>query len=282
MEEILNKELISFGNTSIQVADLIALAMIFLATRLVLWLVRRLIKQRILKKKLDSGRSMAVFQIFKYFLIVIAIVIGLDVIGVKITILLAGSAALLVGIGLGLQQLFNDLVSGIVLLIEGTVTVDDIVEIDGIVGKIEEINLRTSQLLTRDAISILVPNSKLVSDNVINWSHNRQSTRFHIGVGVAYGSDVALVARLIQAAAEEHQAVEPDPAPGVRLVDFGESSLDFKLNFWSRKMWMIEDVKSELRMAIEQKFRDNQVTIPFPQRDLHLKTPFQSQTPTNR
>lgn len=272
MEEILKKELISFGDTSIQIADLFVLAIVFLATRVLLWSVRRIIKQRISSRKLDSGRSMAVFQIFKYFVIVIAIVIGLDIIGVKITILLAGSAALLVGVGLGVQQLFNDLVSGIVLLIEGTVTVDDIVEIDGVIGKIEEINLRTSQLLTRDAISILVPNSKLVSDNVINWSHNRQSTRFHIEVGVAYGSDVALVTKLIQEAAQEHPGVELKPVPGVRLIDFGDSSLDFKVNFWSEKMWFIEDVKSEIRIAIEQKFRDHGVTIPFPQRDLHVRS----------
>ena len=114
----------------------------------------------------------------------------------------------------------------------------------------------------------------MVGDNVINWSHNRKSTRFHVNIGVAYGSDVALVTKLIEEAALEHPDVVSEPPPGVRLVDFGDSSLDFKVNFWSQKMWMIEDVKSEIRIAIEQKFRDNGVTIPFPQRDVHHKTPF--------
>lgn len=280
MQEFLNSELISFGDTTLKVTSLILLAIVFLTTRLLLWAVKRFVKKRAETRQVDIGRSMAVFQIFKYFVVVIAIVIGLDVVGVKITILLAGSAALLVGIGLGVQQLFNDLVSGIVLLVEGTVSIEDIVELDGIVGKIEKINLRTSQLLTRDAISILVPNSKLVGDNVINWSHNRRLTRFDVKVGVAYGSDVALVKRLIEAAGQEHPDVAPDPKPVVRMTDFGDSSLDFKLLFWSNKMWQIEDVRSELRMTIDQKFRQNQVTIPFPQRDLHFKSVLQSQTQT--
>jgi small-conductance mechanosensitive channel len=277
MNEIFNKELISFGDASIHVSDIVLLALVLVSTRMLLWIVKRVIGQRIKTRKLDAGRSMAVFQIFKYFVVVAAIVIGLDIIGVKVTLLLAGSAALLVGIGLGVQQLFNDLVSGIVLLVEGTVTVDDIVELDGMVGKIEEINLRTSQLLTRDAISILVPNSKLVSDNVINWSHNRKLTRFKVGVGVAYGSDVPLVRQLIKEATISHPDVAGDPEPVVRMIDFGDSSLDFEVYFWSQKMWQIEDVRSEIRIAVDRLFRENQVTIPFPQRDLHFKTTFQNQ-----
>jgi len=265
-------ELVPIGNSTIRIGDLIIIALILIITRIVIWMVRRILKKRIKVHKLDSGRSMAVFQIFKYVLIVFAIVLSLDVIGIKITLILAGSAALLVGIGLGLQQLFNDLVSGIVLLIEGTVTVGDIVEIDGMVGKIEEINLRTSQLMTRNQISILVPNSKLVSENVINWTHNRQLTRFDVTVGVAYGSDVALVIKLIKEAANEHKAVAQEPGPDVLMTDFGESSLDFELKYWSQEMWNINAVSSDLRIAIEQKFRDNKVTIPFPQRDLYLKT----------
>ncbi len=272
MEQFWTTELLNFGNVSIHLGDLILIGTILLFTRIILWVSKRLIKKRIKTNRLDSGRSMAIFQIFKYILIVFAIIISLDVIGIKITLLLAGSAALLVGIGLGLQQLFNDLVSGIVLLIEGTVTVDDIVELDGIVGKIEEINLRTSQLMTRSEISIIVPNSKLVSDNVINWSHNRRLTRFDVNVGVAYGSDVSLVIKLIKEAASENSDVATDPEPIVIMKDFGESSLDFVLKYWSMKMWTIESVSSDLRIAIEEKFRANNVTIPFPQRDLHLKS----------
>lgn len=277
MQNFWSIDIINTGVIHIQVVHLALLILVFLGTRIILWGIKRIIKRRTSSENLDTGRSMAVYQIVKYFVIVLALVVALDIVGVKVTILLAGSAALLVGVGLGVQQLFNDLVSGIVLLVEGTVSIEDIVELDGMVGKIEKINLRTSQLLTRDAISILVPNSKLVGDNVINWSHNRKSTRFHIEVGVAYGSDVPLVMKLIQKATSEHPDVVSEPLPGVRLVDFGNSSLDFKVNFWSKKMWMIEDVKSEIRIAIEQEFRNNNVTIPFPQRDLHFKTTLQGQ-----
>lgn len=271
MQEFLNQNILKVGKVDVQVVDLVVLISIFLVTRLLLWLIKRIIIRGARSRRIDERRSHGVYQIIKYMMVVIAIILALDVIGIKITILLAGSAALLVGVGLGIQQLFNDLVSGIVLLVEGSVSVEDIVEIDGVVGKVEEINLRTSQLLTRDGISILVPNSKLVGDNVINWSHNSQITRFKIGVGVAYGSNVQLVMDLIKKAVTDHPKAVSQPAPNVRLVDFGESSLDFEVYFWSEEMWFIEDVRSQIRIEIERLFGENHVTIPFPQRDLHLK-----------
>jgi small-conductance mechanosensitive channel len=163
-------------------------------------------------------------------------------------------------------------VSGILLLFEGTVTVGDVIELNNIIGKVEKISIRTSKIETRDRIVIIVPNSKLVSDNVINWSHNRAVTRFRIKVGVAYGSNVRLVMQLLEKAAEEHPDVVDNPAPKARFVNFGESSLDFELLFFSTKMFDIEFVKSEIRVDIDQKFRDNGVVIPFPQRDLHVKS----------
>ena len=119
---------------------------------------------------------------------------------------------------------------------------------------------------------IIVPNSKLVSDNVINWSHNRSVTRFRIKVGVAYGSDVILVMQLLKDAALEHPEVVRTPEPKARFIDFGESSLDFELLFYSKRMFDIEFVRSDIRVKIDQKFRENNITIPFPQRDLHFKT----------
>ncbi|MFT7031218.1 MAG: small-conductance mechanosensitive channel [Marinoscillum sp.] len=196
----------------------------------------------------------------------------LDSIGVEITLLLAGSAALLVGLGFGIQQIFNDVVSGILLLFEGTVSVGDIVEIEHIVGKVQRIALRTSIIQTRDHISIIVPNSKLVSDNVINWTHNRSQTRFNIKIGVAYGSDVPLVMRLLEEAATAQKAVAKNPKPNARFIDFGDSALMFEILFWSDKMFEIEFIKSAIRVEIDALFRTNNVIIPFPQRDLHLKT----------
>ena len=271
LEQILEYEIFSAGGYTVTPFEIVRLLVLLLISWVLIRLAHSLIQKRIKSGRFDKGRGHAFYQILRYIIIIFAALIGLDMIGVHLTLLLAGSAALLVGIGLGLQQIFNDIVSGILLLFEGTVSVGDIVELNSVVGKVRSISIRTSKIETRDRTVIIVPNSKLVSDNVINWSHNRIATRFNIKVGVAYGSDVKLVMRLLCEAANEHEDVDSEPIPEARFVDFGESSLDFELLFFSTKMFSIELVKSDLRVAIDQKFRDHQVTIPFPQRDLHVK-----------
>ncbi|UXP31686.1 mechanosensitive ion channel [Reichenbachiella agarivorans] len=270
VKEFLHTELLHVGEYQIMVFHVLALAGIFLGTKLILFVIYRVFLKQIERKNFDKGRSLAFYQIIKYVLIVVAIALGLETMGIKLTLLLAGSAALLVGLGLGIQQFFNDLVSGLVLLVEGTVTVGDIVELDGLVGKITEINMRTSNVATRDGIMIIVPNSKLVSDNVINWSHNREATRFKVNVGVAYGTDLETAERLILDAALNTEHVSKTPAPFSRFIDFGNSSLDLEVYFWTKNMWHIEYVKSEIRKRIYKSFNQNKITIPFPQRDIHI------------
>lgn len=272
LDKLLSKVLFSVNDYAISGYDLLGVALIIILCFVAIKIVKRIFKRQINKGRIDSGRGLAIYQIFKYIIIVVTIILALDTIGVKVTILLAGSAALLVGVGLGLQQLFNDLVSGLFLLFEGTVTVGDIVEIDGLVGRVKEINIRTSNIESRGGISIIVPNSKLVNDNVINWSHNRTVTRFDLTVGVAYGSDVRLVERLLIQAAEQHKEIVTEPKPLVRFEDFGDSALVFHLFFWSLNMFEIENIKSDIRFSIDELFRQNNVTIPFPQRDLHFKS----------
>jgi small-conductance mechanosensitive channel len=196
----------------------------------------------------------------------------LETIGVKVTVLVAGSAALLVGIGLGLQQTFNDIVSGIILLSERSIKIDDILEIDSDVVKIQSIGLRTSKGLNRDDISIIIPNSLITNNKVINWSHQSRKTRFRIDVGVAYGSDVELVIKLMEESAFEHPDIFDRDLVEARLVNFGNSSLDFQLLFFSKNIFRIGKVKGDIRKIINQKFKENKVTIPFTQMDLHLKS----------
>lgn len=274
LQELFEYKLISIGEYSLTLWHIFQIVLLALFSWIIIIFSNRLIKRQVKSKRFDPGRGHAFFQIIKYIIVVIALLGALDIIGVKLTLLLAGSAALLVGVGLGLQQVFNDIVSGIIILFEGSVSIGDIVELDNIVGKVKSISVRTSKIESRDRIVIIVPNSKLVSDNVINWSHKRDITRFNIKVGVAYGSNVKLVMQLLIESAEAHPDVVSDPAPKARLVDFGESSLDFELLFFTKKMFDIEFVKSEIRVSIEEKFRDNNVTIPFPQRDLHLRSNF--------
>lgn len=268
--EFLNKKIFSFGDYTVTPMNLLIVFLILTATSIILKLVKALVHRKLSFG--DEGRSHSVFLIIKYFVWVIAIAISLQSIGINVSILIAGSAALFVGIGFGLQALFNDLVSGILLLIEGTVKVGDIIEVDGTVGKVTEINLRTSNIITRSDTVIIVPNHNFVSEKVINWSHNDLKTRFEVSVGVAYGSDVQLVKESLLMVADECPDVAKKPKPKVWFTDFGNSSLDFKLLFWSEQVFAIQNTESDLRFAIDAIFRNNDITIPFPQRDLHIKT----------
>ena len=271
LKDILEYQLVETDKITLTVYSLIEIFIILVVTKLLITLFRKVLKRQARKNRLEVGTSHAIFQIIKYIFWIIAIVIIFDTIGFKITFLLAGSAALLVGIGLGVQEVFKDLISGFFILFEGNLRVADIVELEGnLVGKVIQIGLRTTKIETRDRVVLIIPNSKFISDRLINWSHMEKKTRFHVNIGVAYGSDVEKVTRILHEAADEHVKVARDPKPIVMFSDFGESSLDFKLHFWTYDTFWVEIIKSDLRYVINKKFIENDVTIPFPQRDVHL------------
>ncbi len=270
VKDIFKYELFEIGQYHLAVYQVILVLAIIFLTKGALFLLKKTLYKSKLFRRIDKGQAFAYYQITKYVLIVVAAALILESLGFKVTFLLAGSAALLVGIGLGLQQLFNDLVCGFIILTEHSIKVEDIIEVDGIVAKVKQIGLRTSQLETRDAIIMILPNSKIVNEKVINWSHNKGVTRFDVKVGVAYGSDVEKVKSVLLACAAENAMVSKNRESIARFVDFGESSLDFVLIFWSTEKFLIEEVKSQLRFAINKRFNEHQISIPFPQRDLHI------------
>lgn len=270
--KFLRFELFTIGEYNLKVYTILIVILIYIVTRLIIWLVKKTLYRKQSAEKLDIGNTYAIFQIIKYILWVIAIVSILQTVGVQVTVLLAGSAALLVGIGLGLQQTFNDIISGIILLSERSIKVGDILEVDNEVVKIQNIGLRTSKGLSRDDISIIIPNSLITTAKVINWSHQSNKTRFRINVGVAYGSDVDLVIKILEESAFEHPDISEKKLIQARLIDFGNSSLDFQLLFFSKNIFRIEKVKSDIRRIINRKFAENHITIPFPQMDLHFKS----------
>jgi len=272
LRKFLEFELISFEEYKIQVYTLVIIFIIFLITKLIIWLIKKTLFRKTTFNNLDKGNAYALFQIIKYVIWVIAFGLILETIGIKVTVLIAGSAALLVGIGLGLQQTFNDVISGIILLSEKSIRIDDVLEIDGDVVKIQSIGLRTSKGLNTDDISIIIPNSLITTNKVINWSHQTKKTRFRIDVGVAYGSDVDLVIKILEESAFEHQDISDRDLTEARLVNFGNSSLDFQVLFFSKNIFRINKVKSDIRRIINQKFAKNNITIPFPQVDLHFKS----------
>jgi len=272
--EFLEYHLVDIGNFSLTVSELFLIFIIFIATWILLFLIKRVVVKTMSKDKYIAGRQYSVFLLVKYLVWIIAIVLIIETIGVKVTFLIASSAALLVGLGLGLQQIFQDIVSGIFILFEGTIKVDDILDVGGIVGKIKEIRLRTSTLLTRDSTVLIIPNHKFVNENVINWSHNLEPTRFKVQVGVSYSSDEVKVRDILYQCAAEHPEVindKPQIKPIVRIIDFGDSAVVFEILFWSHDMFWIENIKSDIRFKIREKFRKEGIVIPFPQRDVHMK-----------
>ena len=271
-KEILEYKIIQIGDYSLILYHVLFVIVVFIITGLILWVVKKIFDRLVEKKHINVGKKHAVYQMIKYIVWIIAIAIALESIGIRLTLLIAGSAALLVGLGLGLQNVFRDFVSGVVILFESTIQVNDVIEVEGFVGRVKEIGLRTSKVLTRDDIITIIPNSKFTSERVINWSHTRRKTRFNLNVGVAYGSDVELVRKVLLECAAEHPEVEDTPKSFVRFIDFGNSSLDFQLYFWSVNNFFIENTKSDLRFLIDKKFRENKIQIPFPQRDLHIRT----------
>jgi len=271
LEQILDYELLKTSNLNITVFQLVVVIIILIVTTIIIRILKFFFRKVERRNKEDSGRRLALLQIIRYILWVVAIILAFEALEIKITLLLAGSAALLVGVGLGLQQIFQDILSGVAMLIEGNLKIGDIVEIkDGTIGKVRDINLRTSKIETRDNIIMVVPNSRFITENVINWSHINKHTRFSVKVGVAYGSDVKLVSKLLYESAINHKLVARHPAPFVRFLDFGESSLDFQVFFWSHENFMAENIKSDIRYEINKAFTENNVRIPFPQRDVYI------------
>lgn len=271
IKEFLEYEIFSIGDYSIKVSKIVTIVLILIATYLVLWLIKKALYSKKFSKT-DPGTSYALYQIIKYIIWVITIGIILEAIGIKVTLLLAGSAALLVGVGLGLQQTFNDIISGVILLTERSIKIGDVLDIDGDVVKIQSIGLRTSKALNRDDISIIIPNSLITTSKVINWSHQSNKTRFRIEVGVAYGSDVDLVIKILEESAKSYPDISSKDMVEARLMNFGSSSLDFHLLFFSKNIFRISKVKSDIRRIICQKFDENNIVISFPQLDVHLKT----------
>lgn len=270
--QILGTEIFTLGAYTLRISQIASILIIIIITKAILWIIKKAFFHKSKFRKIDAGSSYALLKFIRYVVWIIAIALVLESIGVKVTLLLAGSAALLVGIGLGLQQTFNDVISGIILLSERSIEVGDVLEIDSDVVIIESIGLRTSKAMNRDDISVIIPNSLITTSKVINWSHQSHQTRFKIHVGVAYGSDVDLVIKMLEESTFEHSEFHDRKLIEARLLGFGASSLDFQLLFFSANIFRIGKIKSDIRRRINKNFIENNIVIAFPQMDLHLKS----------
>ncbi len=188
--ELLNFKLFTIGKADISVSSLIFLVIFILALNFIIKLIRKLIYR---SNKLDESKKFTIFSLIKYVLYVVGFILGMNMIGINVSVLMGAYAALLVGIGLGLQNIFSDFVSGFVLLLDSSIKVGDIIEVDKLVRQVKEINLRTTTVLTRDDKYVILPNTFLTKNNLFNWTHSNLNSRFDIQVGVAYSSDVQTV-----------------------------------------------------------------------------------------
>ncbi|WP_339651781.1 mechanosensitive ion channel domain-containing protein [uncultured Maribacter sp.] len=265
----------------ITVGLLLLLTLAFLLTSTILQGIRRFFTRKM--EVDDKLKFISIFKFIKYLVYVVVILFTMSAAGINITILITASAALFVGLGLALQEIFQDIIGGVFIIVDKSLRVGDIIEIDGKVGKVFEIKLRTTRAITRDDKVIIIPNHKFISDIIYNYTQNHKTTRESIKLGVAYGSDVQLVTKILLDIIKTHRNVLKSPKPFVLFEDFGDSALLFSLNFYITDSFSDPRIKSELRYKIDEEFRNNNVTIPFPQRDVHLfqQAPFQHSAVSN-
>ena len=258
------------GHHAFTVLDLVEVVGVVFLARLILALLRRALRRAERFSTLDEGKRFIVHRMVSSVVWTFATLTVLSVLGLNLTAVWAGSAALLVGVGIGLQGFFNDVISGFVLLFEGGVAVGNVLEVDGQLVRVERIDLRSTRVVTVDGELVVLPNAKVAGDAVVNMSQGAKAIRMQVDVGVAYGSDVSLVERLLLEAMAEQPEILKTPEPTVFFQDFGDSSLDFSVMGWHRDPWDRMAIQSRIRKAIDARFRAQGVEIPFPQRTLHV------------
>jgi small-conductance mechanosensitive channel len=258
----------------------LSLLQIFLLVALliaVFWIssrTKRFLFNRLLATSgLDRSLQYAIAQIISNIVLVVGIFFVLENTGIHLAALTVFAGAVGVGVGFGLQNIASNFISGLVILAERPITIGDRVEVAGIAGQVEQIRARSTVIRTNDNIMMIVPNTKFIDSPVTNWTYGDRRVRFRIPVGVAYGSDVVKVRDALLAVAHENPDTLKEPAPNVYLEKFGDSSIDFKLVAWSSEMSARPSrYRSDLNFAIAKKFRESKIELPFPQRDLHIKS----------
>ena len=272
--KLLTRELFSLGNSPISILSITKLVIAFIVIVLFCRFLRVFLKNKLLiKLGIDEGNRIAISTIVSYSLGTLSFLIVMQAIGFNLAALAVVVGGLGVGIGFGLQNITNNFISGLTLLLERHLKVGDFIEFEGLSGYIKEVSLRSTIIRTREGGDVVVPNSKLVDNSVLNWSHDSYIARIHIPVGVAYSSDPVVVTEALLKSAYNETSVQSDPSPQVVFLNFGDSALEFELRVWVNRIDLDPDIRSSLNFTIEYNLRRQGITIPFPQRDLWLKNP---------
>ncbi len=269
--ELINHKFTLGDNIVFTPKSIAILIAVFILTSLLLKLFRKIIYRTLSSDAKIKFKS--IFSFLNYFVFIIVILITFDTIGINVTAIFAASAALLVGVGLALQTFIQDIISGVFILADQSVHVGDIIEVEKQVGRVENIKLRTTRAVTRDNKVLIIPNHKFLTSILYNWTENGVITRENIMVGVAYDSDVQKVRSIMIECAKQHKAVLKDPTPDVLFDDYGDNALLMKLFFTINNSFNAYLVKSDIRYVIFEKFKENNIEIPFPQRTVSFVNP---------
>jgi small-conductance mechanosensitive channel len=271
---LLNFKLLMVGDTKLTVGLFIGLTVSIVLLFIVSELARKFLANKILTRyKLEIGIRQSIATIFKYVVIIIGLVTILQNSNVDLSALGILAGAIGVGIGFGLQNITNNFISGLIILFERPIKVGDRIEVDEVYGDVITISARSTTILTNDNISIIVPNSQFIDNAVINWSHNDSNIRFNIPVGVSYNEDPQKIKRILLEVVRNNEGVLKHPSPDVLFDQYNDSSIDFNLRVWTTHYTNRPKVlKSQLYYEIFKKFREEKVEIPFPQRDIHIRS----------
>lgn len=278
LNQLLSQPIISIGESKLTVALVLTLVIsftvLFIGSE---WIRRFLVRKILVKRDMALGTRESIGTIVKYILIVAGIFSILQTNGIDLSAFGVLAGAIGVGIGFGLQNITNNFISGLIILFEQPIKVGDRIEVGDVNGDVVKISSRSTTVITNDNISIIVPNSKFIDSEVINWSHNEYRIRFNFPVGVSYKEDPQHVRKILIEIADAHEGVLKIPAPDVLLDSYGDNSINFNLRVWTSSYVNKPRVlRSELYYEVFRRFGEEKIEIPFPQRDIHLKSGFEN------
>jgi small-conductance mechanosensitive channel len=271
---ILNYPLFKLSDANVTLATIFKFALLVALVLVTERILRRHLVRRLLQHtRFAPSLQFAITRLAGYAFIALGCYVALQLVGINLTSLAVLAGAIGVGLGFGLQNIVHNFVSGLIILAERPISIGDRIEVGDVTGQVKEIRLRSTTVVTNDNITIIVPNSHFISDSVTNWSYGDPRVRIRLPLGVAYGTDVRLLERVLLEVAAAHAKVLRDPPPSLFFKGFGESALDFDLAVWTEEMtYNPRRLRSDLYFAIEEKLREHKIEIPFPQRDLHLRS----------
>jgi small-conductance mechanosensitive channel len=274
IQNVINYPLIELGGTHLTLSNILKLLVILALVLVAARGLRQLLRRKVLARtRLEPDLQYAISRFAGYCFMAIGFFFALKVVHLDLSALAVIIGALGVGIGFGLQNVVSNFVSGLIILGERPIAIGHRIEVGGVAGQVTQIKMRSTTVVTNDNITIIVPNSDFITQPVTNWSYGDPKVRMRLPVGVAYGSDVEKLRSVLLDVAAENGAVLKEPAPSVRFLGFGDSALNFELAVWTIEMAQRPTrFRSELFFAIERKLREHRIEVPFPQRDLHLRS----------